>query len=571
MHRNLFFGFTAFIIGNAVAAPRSSDEQVGAHIVIGRDSRPDLQSGEWVRPITARSRSGFHFNGTSNGTVSVGTATAGTASNTYYTPPYNTSSTASSSFHASACPQSVTTSFTTVDVTFYITATTSYGANLTSSRGTGTAYLPSSSSLLPVNSTSSTAVWNTTSSTSMLLSTGYTLPVNSTAVSSVAPSESPCPDDTASTQQLYPNITSTYSTSSLTTGGSDGNPSSLPVWNNTTSATPSQITEPCDDDMSSTSANSTSTAFSSQLNSTVPLSTKTTSSAAEETPCDDETSTGSAAPTFTSRMPLANSTTTYKLSTTTQNGIYSQSVSTVLSSLTSTETSATTEPCDDEDTASATPTASASTYSSIVSNLTASAVLTSSWTTHSPEVTPFLPDTSSVATSTTQATTAFSSVITTESCVIDTSMAPITTASLTTVPTSTTIPTKTVCQNDAPTGKPMPGNNHCGVHGLPVGNYFLARFVNNAPNVPVTLEGCYQFCASVMNTTDGCKSYRFYPEKGLNVPRCDLYGSTVAYALDSIDNDHPDLWFDLTCGSPSSEKWAHLPGIERLHELGLAR
>ncbi|KXH62094.1 hypothetical protein CSAL01_10263 [Colletotrichum salicis] len=72
-----------------------------------------------------------------------------------------------------------------------------------------------------------------------------------------------------------------------------------------------------------------------------------------------------------------------------------------------------------------------------------------------------------------------------------------------------------------------------------------------------------------MNTTDGCKSYRFYPEKGLNVPRCDLYGSTVAYALDSIGNDHPDLWFDLTCGSPSSEQWAHLPGVERLHELGL--
>ncbi|KAL2877732.1 hypothetical protein SGCOL_006894 [Colletotrichum sp. CLE4] len=557
MQQSLFLGITALLLGNAAAAPKSSDEQVAAHIVRGPDSRPDLQSGEWVRPIAARGRSGFHFNGTSNGTSSaVGTGTAvGTASSTHYTLSYNSSSTASSSssFHASGCPESVTTSFTTVDVTFYITATTSYGGNLTSSRGTGTAYLPSSSSSLPANSTSSRAAWNITSSTSMIISTGYTLPVNSTTISSVASSESPCPDDTASTHQPYPNITSTYSSSSLTTGGSDGTVTSVPAWHNTTSAVPSQITEPCDGDMSSTSSyiNSTSMAFSSQLNSTAPWSTKTSTSAAVETPCDDETSTGSAVPPFTSSMPLINSTMTYTLSTKTRNGTYSQSAST-------TSAIATTEPCDDE------TTASASTYSSI----------SSSWTTQTPDVTPFLPNTTSsiaVTSSTARATTAFSSVIPTESCVIDTSMAPITTASLTTVPTSTTIPTKTVCQNDAPTGKPMPGNNHCGVHGLPVGNYFLARFVNNAPNVPVTLEGCYQFCASVMNTTDGCKSYRFYPEKGLNVPRCDLYGSTVAYALDSIDNDHPDLWFDLTCGSPSSEQWAHLPGIERLHELGLVR
>lgn len=73
-----------------------------------------------------------------------------------------------------------------------------------------------------------------------------------------------------------------------------------------------------------------------------------------------------------------------------------------------------------------------------------------------------------------------------------------------------------------------------------------------------------------MNATDGCKAYRFYPERGLNVPRCDLYGSNVAYALDSIDNDHPDLWFDLACGSPSDERWTHLPGMARRRELGLS-
>lgn len=72
-----------------------------------------------------------------------------------------------------------------------------------------------------------------------------------------------------------------------------------------------------------------------------------------------------------------------------------------------------------------------------------------------------------------------------------------------------------------------------------------------------------------MNAPDGCRSYRFYPERALNVPRCDLYGSNVAYALDSINNDHPDLWFDLTCGSPSDPRWAHLPGMTRLRDLGL--
>ncbi|KAF6810953.1 hypothetical protein CSOJ01_06020 [Colletotrichum sojae] len=148
-------------------------------------------------------------------------------------------------------------------------------------------------------------------------------------------------------------------------------------------------------------------------------------------------------------------------------------------------------------------------------------------------------------------------------------MVPVTSATFAPVPSPTLVPTKTVCQNDAPTGKPKPGNHHCGVHGLPVGSYFLARFVENSPAVPVTLEGCYQFCASVMNATNGCKSYRFYPERGLNVPRCDLYVSSVAYALDSINNDHPDMWFDLTCESPSDQKWAHLPGMNRLRDLGL--
>lgn len=33
-----------------------------------------------------------------------------------------------------------------------------------------------------------------------------------------------------------------------------------------------------------------------------------------------------------------------------------------------------------------------------------------------------------------------------------------------------------------------------GIHGLPVGDYFLAEFIENKAGVPVTLLGCYQFC-----------------------------------------------------------------------------
>lgn len=174
----------------------------------------------------------------------------------------------------------------------------------------------------------------------------------------------------------------------------------------------------------------------------------------------------------------------------------------------------------------------------------------------------------------------------TDDCVIDTAIAPVATATLTAILTESIAPTATVTDGDIATGKPQPQTRHCGVHGLPVGTYFIARFVENAPGVPVTLEGCYQFCTvsdrqcpnlsavltlsqSVMEATEGCRSYRFYPERGLNVPQCDLYGSPVAYALDRIEESHVDIWFDIECGSPRSDRWAALPGLERLAELGL--
>ncbi|TQN74386.1 hypothetical protein CSHISOI_01042 [Colletotrichum shisoi] len=554
---------TAALLSERVnAAPEVLDEQVAAHAQ-SRNARPDLQSGEWAHPVAARGRSPFPSNGT---VPPAGTGTISASSSSAFNLPHNVTS-STNSFRPSGCRQSISTSTTTVDVTFYITATTSYGDNVTSSRGTGTGLASSSvSSHIFVNSTTSQATWNI-SSTSMRLSTGYTLPVNSSyasTASSVVVSGSSCPDDNASTQFPYPNITSSlsshYSGSSLATGGPSNTITSVPAWHNSTSAGPSQTTEPCDYNLSSTSLfNSTSTAISTQLSSTAPLSTETPTSATQMTSCDD-TSRGSATANYTatattSRVPHISSTAEYTVSTKTQKGISSQTVST-----------STTE-WDDKPAASTLSTGVSSSIHAV----------SSSWTTRLPTVTPFLPNTTSVAYSihtTTVGTTSAdksSSSIPTESCVIDTSMVPVTSAPLTSVPTSTLIPTKTVCQDDAPTGKPKPGNNHCGVHGLPVGNYFLARFVENAPGVPVTLEGCYQFCASVMSATDGCKSYRFYPERGLNVPRCDLYGSSVAYALNSINNDHPDMWFDLTCGSPSDDRWASLPGMTRLGELGLLR
>lgn len=86
-------------------------------------------------------------------------------------------------------------------------------------------------------------------------------------------------------------------------------------------------------------------------------------------------------------------------------------------------------------------------------------------------------------------------VVAPEDCIIDTEIVPVSTATLTVLPSDKTeTPTKTVSEDDAPTGKPEEHSAHCGVHGEPVGNYFLAQFVENTPGEPVTLEGCYQFC-----------------------------------------------------------------------------
>jgi hypothetical protein len=60
--------------------------------------------------------------------------------------------------------------------------------------------------------------------------------------------------------------------------------------------------------------------------------------------------------------------------------------------------------------------------------------------------------------------------------------------------TNTLPPTTTVCETSAPTGTPAPRAVHCGVHGLPVGDFFLGRYVEERAGVPVSLEGCWAFC-----------------------------------------------------------------------------
>lgn len=59
---------------------------------------------------------------------------------------------------------------------------------------------------------------------------------------------------------------------------------------------------------------------------------------------------------------------------------------------------------------------------------------------------------------------------------------------------------------------------------------------------------------SVWGATHGCLAYDFYLNE-LGAPRCDLYGSSVAFAVDAIDSYQPNTWFDLECGDPTDPRW----------------
>ncbi|KAH8788702.1 hypothetical protein F5883DRAFT_9508 [Diaporthe sp. PMI_573] len=134
--------------------------------------------------------------------------------------------------------------------------------------------------------------------------------------------------------------------------------------------------------------------------------------------------------------------------------------------------------------------------------------------------------------------------------VIVTSLPPIDTASTTPseVPTTVVTATNTV-SDDAPTGTPSPQEIHCGIKGTAIGVYYLATYAYNKVNVPVTLQGCYQFCSFAV---EQCYSYEYYLEPGLGAPRCKLYGGLVAYEVESIDPFQPYQWFDVACGDPTT-------------------
>jgi hypothetical protein len=55
--------------------------------------------------------------------------------------------------------------------------------------------------------------------------------------------------------------------------------------------------------------------------------------------------------------------------------------------------------------------------------------------------------------------------------------------------------TTTVSGTASPTGTPIAHAQLCGVHGFPVGDFFLGQLVESKPGVDITLQSCYEFCA----------------------------------------------------------------------------
>ncbi|KAK7226334.1 hypothetical protein V2G26_014337 [Clonostachys chloroleuca] len=138
---------------------------------------------------------------------------------------------------------------------------------------------------------------------------------------------------------------------------------------------------------------------------------------------------------------------------------------------------------------------------------------------------------------------------------IDPDMAPVTSSKLTETPAiALPAPVKTVGAAALTPGAPEKTSTYCGVNGKPAGVYFLAEFIEERAGVPVSQEGCYQFCDSVMDSTEGCQAYRFYHNK-MGAPRCELYGMPVSWSVDELDQKVEGKWFDLSCGSPTVKKW----------------
>ncbi|KAL6403460.1 hypothetical protein AUP68_12810 [Ilyonectria robusta] len=365
----------------------------------------------------------------------------------------------------------------------------------------------------PVTSTesrnNSTAYMTPTSHSAPL----YTLPFGNSNTY-VQPSESPKPYFNQTTSST---ATSEYPVTS--TPVSVGN-SSTPY------TTPAASTEPCDDETSSVTSASeppiivfTPTPFANYS-----ITAPNTKRHESTEPCDDETTTPMTSSTIISNMTP---TTPYNDETMTPSAIPSSS----------------TEPCDDDTTTTWTSTV-------VPGNTTASSPPSSSTepcdetsTTKPVSVTPFL-----------SSSTTTSASSTSETPVIDTYMVPVSTPVLNTTPTYPLPAKETICEHTVQPGSPSKDTTYCGVHGTPASTYFISEFTEERPGVPVSLEDCYQFCISALQTTRGCQSYRYYTNSA-GAPRCALYGLTISKSVRELDSSQSDVWYDLTCGSPSEEAW----------------
>ncbi|KAH6671246.1 hypothetical protein B0J14DRAFT_91315, partial [Halenospora varia] len=106
------------------------------------------------------------------------------------------------------------------------------------------------------------------------------------------------------------------------------------------------------------------------------------------------------------------------------------------------------------------------------------------------------PPTSTSATSSSSSFSSSTSSLTSSSSTFTLTVLPISTASDTASlhPSTSIVPTATV-SGTPPTGTANPAVLHCGLHGLPLGDYFLGSWAYQADDVPVTLLGCYKICA----------------------------------------------------------------------------
>ncbi|KAF7537729.1 hypothetical protein G7Z17_g12787 [Cylindrodendrum hubeiense] len=319
--------------------------------------------------------------------------------------------------------------------------------------------------------------------------------------------------------------------------------------------TPVASTEPRDDETSSATSASdppviqftplpsahynTSTPYTTPHESTEPCDDATSSTVASNvtatTPCDDDmTTTPISTPSAVPILPFGNSTT---LSSTEPCDDETMTTSALSSS--------STEPCDDETTTTAwtsTPLPGNATASSPESSSTESCDDETS-TSGTLSVTPFLSPTTSTSASSTP-----------EIYVIDNSMTPVSTAGLNTTGTYSLPAKEIICEHTVESGSPSKDNTYCGVHGKPASTYFIAEHIEDSPGVSVTLEGCYQFCKSDTGATRNCQSYRYYTSDN-GASRCALYGRSISWSVRELDSSQPDLWYDLTCGSPSEEAW----------------